>query len=354
MLRNTWFLPGSLLILAPLSIALNTLDIAPVAVFIVTLLSLIPISSLVSRSTQELSLRTATVVGSLLNATFGNIIELMIAIFAINQGLQEMVMASLAGSIILNILLLIGVSMIAGGLKHRDQTFNTSSVGVSSTMLLIAVAGLALPTIYAELAEPTVHTEHSVILMSRAVSITLGVTYLLSLVFVLFTHRHLFVSQREASEPATWSTAKAAMILGLSVGLAAIESNILVGVIQPIIDTTHLHQAFVGLVVIAVITNIPEHMAAIQFGLRDNITLSLEIGMNSAIQIALFVVPILVLISPLLGTSMSLAFPPFLIVGMILSVMIINYIGSDGICNWLEGVQLVAVYAIIAIAFYFV
>jgi Ca2+:H+ antiporter len=127
----------------------------------------------------------------------------------------------------------------------------------------------------------------------------------------------------------------------------------LVSGIRPILDSTNLHQAFIGLVIIAVITNVPEHAAAIQFGFRDNITLSLEIGMNSAIQIALFVVPILVLVSPLLGVTMTLAFSPFLMVAMILSVMIINYIGSDGICNWLEGVQLVAVYTIIAIAFYF-
>jgi len=342
-----------LLILVPLSIFLYLIDAEPIAVFIVTVLSLVPISKILSRSSQELSLRTATVVSSLLNATFGNAVEFMIAIFAIRAGLQEMVMASLAGSIILNLLLLIGASMIAGGLKHKDQKFNTSSVGVSSTMLLIAVAGLALPTIYAELPQQSTVTEHSVILMSRAVSVTLGVTYLLSLVFVLFTHRHLFVSKRDVSEQATWSAIKAALILGLSIGMAAVESNILVSMVEPIIETTHLHQAFVGLIIIAVITNIPEHIAAIQFGVRDNITLSIEIGMNSAIQIALFVVPILVLISPLFGATMSLAFPPFQVVAMILSVMIINYIGSDGICNWLEGVQLVAVYTIIAIAFYF-
>jgi Ca2+:H+ antiporter len=144
------------------------------------------------------------------------------------------------------------------------------------------------------------------------------------------------------------------LVLALSTALAAYESNILIDAIHPVIDNNLLHETFVGLVIIAIITNVPEHLAAIGYGRRDNITLSMEIGMNSAIQIALFVAPILIFISPLMGGEMSLAFAPFQMVAMVLAVMIINYIGSDGVCNWLEGVQLTAVYIIIAIAFYFV
>ncbi len=185
-------------------------------------------------------------------------------------------------------------------------------------------------------------------------SITLGITYLLSLAFVLFTHRYLFEAKRDVGDQIGWGPAKASLVLLLSIILAGVESNILVGVLRPIIESTALHEVFVGLVIIALITNIPEHLAAIRFGLRDNITLSLEIGMNSAIQIALFVAPILVFISPLVGGQLSLAFAPFQMIAMILAVMIINYIGSDGVCNWLEGVQLVSVYIIIAIALYFI
>jgi len=335
-------------IFIPISIWLYLAHFNPISVLTTAALAIIPLTYHIAKSTQQLSLRTNTVVGSLLNATFGNAIELMIAIFAIQAGLVEMVKASIIGSIILNILLLIGLSILFGGLKYREQTFNRDSAGVASTMLLIAVAGLSLPTIY------VVITGKSAIIMSRAVSITLGITYLLSLVFVLFTHRHLFVAKRDAIEQLIWDVRKSVLVLLLSTGLAALESHILVDALQPIIDAAHLHETFVGLVIIAIITNVPEHLAAIRYGRRNNITLSLEIGMNSAIQIALFVAPILVFISPLLAVEMSLAFAPFQMVAMILTVMIINYIGADGICNWLEGVQLVAVYIIIAIAFYFI
>ncbi|OGO19917.1 MAG: calcium/proton exchanger [Chloroflexi bacterium RBG_16_50_9] len=344
---RSYLFPYSMLVFLPVSIWLHLTQSNPILVAIVTILAIIPITSLIARSTQDLSLRTSTVVGSLLNATFGNAIELFIAIFAIKAGLLEMVKASLIGSIVINILLLIGLSMIFGGIRYREQKFNRDSVGVSSTMLLIAVAGLSLPTIY------SVITGNSAFVMSQAVSITLGITYLLSLLFVLFTHRHLFEAKRDVSEQSRWGPPKASLVLALSIALAGVESDILVSVLQPIVQNSALHQDFVGLVIIAIITNVPEHVAAIRFGLRNNITLSMEIGMNSAIQIALFVAPILVFISPLMGGQLSLAFAPFQMIAMILAVMIINYLGSDGICNWLEGVQLAAVYIIIAIAFYF-
>ena len=344
----TWLLRYGLLIFLPVSIWLGFIRSNPILVSIVSILAIIPVTSLIAKATQDLSMRTSTVWGSLLNATFGNAIEFMIAIFAIRAGLVEMVKASLIGSIILNILLLIGLSMIFGGIKYREQRFNTDSAGVASTMLLIAVAGLALPTIYSVL------TGKSVIIMSRAVSITLGITYLFSLLFVLFTHRHLFETRRDVSDEIGWGPLKAVFVLLVSVVLAGVESNILVSALQPIIKSTALHELFIGLVIIAIITNVPEHLAAIRFGMRNNITLSLEIGMNSAIQIALFVVPILVFISPLAGGELTLAFAPFQMIAMVLTVMIINYISNDGVCNWLEGVQLVAMYFIIAIAFYFI
>jgi len=335
-------------IFIPISIWLYLAHFNSISIFIFALLAIIPLTSNISKSTHQLSLRTSTVVGSLLNATFGNAIEFIIAIFAIQAGLVALVKASIIGSIILNILLLIGLSILFGGLKYRDQIFNRASAGVASTMLIIAVAGLSLPTIYA------VITDKSAIIMSRAVSITLGITYLLSLLFVLLTHRHLFVAQRDTTKQLIWGLKKSVLVLLVSIGFAAIESHILVEALQPIINATQIHETFVGLVIIAIITNIPEHLAAIGYGRRNNITLSMEIGMNSAIQIALFVAPVLVFISPLMACEMSLAFTPFQIIAMILSVMIINYIGADGICNWFEGVQLVAVYIIIAIAFYFI
>lgn len=342
-----WFFPYLWLVFVPVSIGLKLSGAHPFAVSITAVLAIIPVTHLIARSTQYLSARSSTIIGSLMNATFGNAIEFLIAIFAIRAGLIDMVRASITGSIIINILLLIGLSMIFGGIRFKEQTFNRDSAGVSSSMLLIAVTGLVLPTIYSMI------TNKSAVIMSQAVSITLGITYLLSLFFVLFTHRHLFEARRDFSDKVTWGWRRSVLVLLVSIGIAAYESEILVSVLQPIFSTTGLRQDFIGLVVIALITNVPEHLAAIRFGLCDNITLSMEIGMNSAIQIALFVVPVLVLVAPLVGAGLTLAFPPFQMIALILAVMIINYMGSDGICNWLEGVQLVAVYILIAIAFYF-
>ena len=344
---RTWLFRYSLLVFVPVSIWLGFIRSNPILVSAVTILAIVPVTGLIAKSTQDLSMRTSTVWGSLLNATFGNAIEFMIAIFAIRAGLVEMVKASLIGSIVVNILLLIGLSMIFGGIKYREQRFNRDSAGVASTMLLIAVAGLSLPTIYSAL------TGKSAVIMSQAVSITLGITYLLSLFFVLITHRHLFEAKRDVSDQIGWGPPTAALVLLVSIVLAGVESNILVSALRPIVKSAALPEVFMGLVIIAIITNVPEHLAAIRFGMRDKITLSLEIGMNSAIQIALFVVPILVFVSPLVGGGLTLAFAPFQMIAVVLTVMIINYISSDGVCNWLEGVQLVAVYLIIATAFYF-
>jgi len=341
------FFPYLWLIFIPVSIVMYLIHANPVLISVTAILAIIPVTNLIAVSTQDLSTKTGTIIGSLMNATFGNSIEFLISFFAIRAGLIDLVRASIIGSIIINLLLLIGLSMIFGGIKYKEQTFNRDSAGVSSSMLLIAVAGLVLPTIYKAI------TGKSEVIMSQAVSITLGITYLLSLFFILVTHRHLFVARREAREKITWGWRLAALILLLSVGAAGYESQILVNVLQPVIRTTSLSQDFIGLVIIAIITNVPEHMAAIRYGMRDNITLSLEIGMNSAIQIALFVAPILVLIAPLIGGGLTLAFPLFQMIALFLAVMIINYLSSDGLCNWLEGVQLVTVYIIIAIAFYF-
>ncbi len=344
-----WIYPWAFLIFCPLSLLLHEIGAPLGFVLTATLLAIIPATSLITRATHALSRKTGTAVGSLLNASFGNAIELFIAIFALKAGLIGMVQASLSGSIIINLLLLIGASMLVGGIKHREQYFNKESAGVGSTMLLIAVTGMTLPTLY------SLVTGKSAGVMSQAVSITLAATYLLGLFFTLFTHKHLFVARRETPEDCpTWSPLRSSLVLLVGIGVTAVEAEILVSLVKPMITTLHWSELFVGLVFIAIITNVPEHIAAISFGLRDNITLSLEIGMNSAIQIALFVAPILVFVSPLLtGQPFTLAFTSFEMVGLVLSITIINFIGSDGVCNWLEGAQLVAVYAIIATAFFF-
>jgi Ca2+:H+ antiporter len=249
------------------------------------------------------------------------------------------------------VLLLIGLSMVVGGLKYKEQRFNKDSAGLSSTMLIIAVAGLVLPSMYSMLVENPTHA------MSLAVSVVLGVTYLLGLLYTLVTHKHLFVVEREVPPTAQyrpWSLRTAVIFLLIAVGVGSFESSLLVNIITEHLADTGLSQTFVGLVVIAILTNIPEHISALNFARKDNMTLSLEIGMSSALQIALFVIPILVLVSSsLTGTTLNLEFGPFVLASLVMTAMIANYVSSDGICHWVEGAQLIAVYILIAIAFFF-
>lgn len=192
--------------------------------------------------------------------------------------------------------------------------------------------------------------------MSLAVSVILGIIYLLSLLYIFVTHKHLFVVERETADEShsRWSIRTAIVVLFGSTLLAAFESSFLVNAVEPLIAQSHINQAFTGLVVIALLTNIPEHISAVTFATRNNITLSLEIGMSSALQIALFVVPTLVLISSVVtGNALDLVFNPLQLVAVVVTAMIANYISSDGICHWVEGAQLIAVYLLIAIAFYF-
>ncbi len=354
-LKNTqsrFHILDAFLIFIPLSAAFYYLNLHPLLTFITTASAIVGISHVIIETTGIIAQRVSTTVSALINATFGNVFEFFIAIFALRAGLLEMVKASIIGSIILNVLLLIGLSMLFGGLKYKEQRFNKDSAGLSSTMLIIAVAGLVLPSMYSMLVTNPTHT------MSLAVSIVLGIIYLLSLLYTLVTHKHLFVVEREAPpkpQYRPWPLPIAVILLLIAVGLGSFEASLLVNTITLHIADMGLSQTFLGLVIIAIITNLPEHVSAISFARQDNMTLSLEIGMSSALQIALFVVPVLILVStPLIGTTLNLEFSPFALAALVMTAMIANYISADGICHWLEGAQLIAVYILIAIAFFFI
>jgi Ca2+:H+ antiporter len=345
------FMDG-LLVFVPVTIALYYLNARPLITFISAAISISGLSHVIVESTSIIAQRASNTVSALINATFGNAIEFMIAIFSLRQGLVELVKASIIGSIMVNVLLLIGLSMLIGGLKYKEQKFNKDSAGVSSTMLIIVVVGLVLPSMF-QLVQG-----RSVPAMSISVSIVLGIVYILSLIYTLVTHKHLFIVEREVSakpQSHKWPLTTAVCALLLSIGLASYVSYLLVQTINPVISSLRLTEQFVGLVIVAILTNIPEHISAIIFSRKNNMTLSLEIGMSSALQIALFVVPILVILSKALtGMTLDLVFGPFSLAALVVTAMIANYISSDGICHWLEGAQLTAVYILIAIAFYFV
>lgn len=338
------------LIFIPISVVFYFLHVSAIFSFLVTAASLAGITHLMAESTNVIANRVSTTISALINATFGNAVELMIAIFSLRAGLFELVKASITGSIILNVLLLIGLAMLAGGFKYKEQKFNKDSAGLSSTMLFVAVVGLGLPSIYSMVAGAPARQ------MSLAVSIILGIVYVMSLVYTLVTHRHLFIVERHLVEENhdRWTEKNAFIVLLVSTLLASFESSFLVNTIQPLISQTIFSQSFMGLFFIAFLTNIPEISSAMNFARKNNMTLSLEIGMSSALQIALFVVPILVLISPLvISGGFDLIFTPIELVAVVITAMIANYIGSDGICHWVEGAQLTAVYLLIATAFYF-
>ncbi len=340
------------LIFIPLSAAFYYLNLHPVLTFIATAAAIVGISHVIIEMTSIITQRVSSTVSALINATFGNVFEFLIGIFALRAGLIDMVKSSMIGSIIVNVLLLIGLSMVVGGLKYKEQRFNKDSAGLSSTMLIIAVAGLVLPSIYSMVVENPAHS------MSFAVSIVLGIMYLLGLLYTLVTHKHLFVVERQVPVTAQyrpWSLRTSVIFLLIAVGLGSFESSLLVNTITDHIGDMGLSERFMGLVIIAILANIPELVSAINFARKDNMTLSLEIGMSSALQIALFVVPVLVLLSSsLTGVALNLEFSPFSMVALVMTAMIANYISTDGICHWVEGAQLIAVYVLIAIAFFFI
>jgi Ca2+:H+ antiporter len=349
-----------MLIFIPISVYFSFFTDNQTMAFISSILAILPLATIIGYCTKEIVLQSNPTIGGLVNATFGNIIELMIAIIALSEGLVIVVQASIIGSILGNLLLLTGLSILFGGLKYKEQQFNKNSVGVSSTMLIIAVAGLAIPTVYSltSHADPTeIVILGNAVAISNAISIVLALTYIAGLSFSLFTHKHLFDSSDEiqaTKEKPTLSKKTAFIILLIAVLFVALESELLVNTIKHAVTSLGMTETFIGVILIAILTNVAEKSTAIHFALKNDIDTALEIGLSSAIQIALFVVPILVFISAIFNYGFSLVFTLFEILSMLLAVMIINYLSGDGRCNWLEGVQLISLYLIIAIAFYFI
>lgn len=342
-----------LLVFIPISFILYFFTKEDTLIFLATVLGIVPLARIMGYSTKEISLQTNPTVSGLFSATFGNAVELIIAILALNAGLIQVVQASIIGSIIGNILLLVGLSIFAGGLRYKNQRFNNESIAVSSTMLIIVVAGLAIPSVY----EMLIPKNPQISILSSAVAIVMALIYIAGLVFSLRTHKDLFDASdeiKETKEKPTMSRRLAALILLITIIIVTFESEILVSTIEHAAQAIGLSQMFIGLVVIAIITNIAEISTAVHFSVKNKLDVSIEIGLSSAIQIALFVVPILMLVSQVFDLGFTLVFTPFEILAVILAVLIVNYLSGDGRCNWLEGAQLISVYTIIAIAFFFV
>ena len=340
-----------MLLFVPISFIGKFLNFSPTIMFILAALSIIPLAGIMGEGTEEISFYTGPKIGGFLNATFGNATELIISFFALKSGLFEVVKSSIAGSIIGNILLVLGASMFIGGLKHKTQNFNINVVETTSSMLLFSLIGLCVPAFFT-------HTINANLLNTRyeglslVVAIVMFILYILSLIFSFFTHKNLYATTtEEEGHESKWSLKKSIAILIIATVIIAIESEFLVGGIEDITSKLGLSEFFVGIILIPIIGNAAEHSTAITMALKNKMDVAIEIALGSSLQIILFVAPVLIFLS-LLFTPMSIIFNPFELVSLIASVIIANKVASDGQSNWLEGAQLMAVYFIIAAGFF--
>jgi Ca2+:H+ antiporter len=343
-------------------VVLDIAGAAAGAVFAAAALGIIPTAALMGRATEELAARSGPGIGGLLNVTFGNAPELIIALFALGQGLQEVVKASIIGSIIGNILLVLGAAMLFGGLKRDKQTFSRTSASVQTSMLLLAAAALVMPAIF-ELVEgkglpqpgaEVVHYGSTVEHLSLAVAIVLIATYVAGLFFSLKTHRALFNPEYEDEDTWGWSTRTSVLALAGAGVLVGVMSEVLVGSIEEASHAVGLSEFFIGVIVVAIVGNAAEHWVAVLVAMKDKMDLSVNIAIGSSAQVALFVAPILVLASFFIGPHpLALVFNGFELGAILIAILIANYVTQDGESTWFEGVQLLAVYAVFGLAFYF-
>ena len=352
----------------PLAVALELGHAAAGLIFFSAALGVIPTAALMGRATEEVAARSGPGIGGLLNVTFGNAPELIIALFALEAGLQEVVKASIIGSILGNILLVMGAAMLAGGLTggRKVQRFDRTAANVQSLMLFLAAAALVMPAIF-ELVEgqglpgieqERVNFDSTVEDLSLAVAIVLIATYLLGLLFSLRTHSELFNphSDDDEAHDDTWGWSIRTSVIALaSAGIAVgVMSEILVGSIEAASDSIGLSQFFIGVIVVAIVGNAAEHWVAVLVAIKDKMDLSVNIAIGSSAQVALFVAPVLVITSFFLGPGpMPLVFNGFEIAAIVIGILVAHQVTNEGESTWFEGLQLLALYVILGLTFYF-
>ncbi len=352
-LSGNWL---NLLVLAlPIALGLRLVGANDVAIFATSALAIVPLAGLIGRATDELSAYVGPGLGGFLNATFGNATELIIVLLALHAGLVEVVKASLSGSILGNLLLVLGLAMTLGGWGRDKQTFNRTQAGASGAMLFLAVVALVMPALYDFAVGGSRPGAAHVMDISVLVSVVMLATYAGSLVFSLRTHRELLssVGHREQQAPEL-SRRQAIVLLAGATVLTALAAETLVGSVEAAAHALGLSDFFVGVIVVAIIGNAAEHFAAVWLARQNKMDLAVTIAISSGTQVALLVAPVAVLASLALGHPMALVFNAFELAAIILSVLAVNLVAHDGESNWLEGVQLLGIYAILAIVFVFV
>ncbi|HEF4760944.1 TPA: calcium/proton exchanger [Pseudomonas putida] len=346
-----------MLVFVPIAIVLeHVAQELHLLVFLAAALAIVPLAGWLGRATEQLAERSGEGVGGLLNATFGNATELIIALSALRAGLYDVVKASIVGSIVGNILLVLGAAMLAGGLRHHEQQYNISGARSQATLLTLAAIALILPAAYNAVIAP--RNPQGLQALSLYISLALLLVYGLFLLYSLVTHKSLFSGhaglEQNLDQPPPWSVGKALLVLGAATVLIAWVSEILVGAIEPSARQLGLSNLFVGVFVVAILGNAAEHASAVSAAMKDRMDLAMSIAIGSSVQVALLVAPVLVLASQALGpVPMDLAFSGGLVLSVLLAVLITGQVAGDGRSDWLKGVQLLAVYLILGLAFFF-
>jgi Ca2+:H+ antiporter len=357
-----------LLAAIPVALLLDWFHFRPLWVFVVSGLAIIPLAGAMGRATENLAQSLGAGVGGLLNASFGNAAELIIGLMILAKGpaMYPLVKASITGSIIGNILLVLGMAILLGGLKHPRQTFNRAAAGMGATLLALASIGLIMPTIYFYLfpvSDPAKADHHNIEYLSEEIAVILAIIYLLSLVFSLKTHKHLFAGETDPSSgnghnQPEWSRRTSVSLLVAATAGVAWMSEILVGTVEQAAHSLGMNQVFIGVIVVAVIGNAAEHSTAVLMAMKNRMDLTIQIAVGSGLQIALFVAPALVFASIPLGwmfgfqQPMDLHFTALEMITVVFSVLVLAMVSQDGESHWMEGVMLLGVYLIAALAFY--
>lgn len=339
-----------LLFFIPVTIIGNILGMSSTLIFIFSSLSIVGLAALMGKATEDASYYLGQRVGGFLNATFGNAAELLINIFVLRAGMVEVVKASIVGSIIGNILLVLGLSMLCGGLKHKVQTFNKTSVSLNSGMLFFAIIGMCMPAIF----HRTMSTSDAMAEeLSLAIAILMIILYGLQIVFTFVTHKDMFETEGEETVQPAASLRTSLITLVLVTVFLGIISEIFTGSVEGMSETLGLNEAFVGLILIPIIGNAAEHSTAVVMAMKNKMDTAIEVSIGSTLQVILFVMPVLVFVS-LLFTPMNLIFTFFELAILCGSAMITSQVISDGKSNWFEGVQLLFIYVLIAVSFFIV
>ncbi len=341
-----------LLVFVPLAAIAAFFGSSPILTFFLSAIAIVPLAKYIGQATEELAARTSAAWGGLLNITFGNATELIISAFALNAGLIDVVKASLTGSIIGNLLLVLGTAILIGGVRHKKQQFNRTAALAAGSTLFLAVTALILPTLLMRTAPTTERA--SIEIASLLTAFFMIVMYVAILFFSLYTHKHLYAEEGKEVEMAEgkWSTGTTVLVLLFATLGVVWMSNILVNAIDPLARNLGWTPLFIGVIFVAVVGNAAEHASAVTVAVKNKMDLALQIAIGSATQIAIFVAPVLVFISLLFRTPMTLVFNAFELVSILLSIIMVNLVIQDGETNWLEGTQLLLTYTIMAIAFF--